>query len=249
MQPRIYTYKVTFEEIPHWYWGVHKEKSYNDGYVGSPVTHRWVWDFYTPKIQILETFPFTEEGWKEAQLVEKRLISPDLNNPLCLNEAVGGIKSILAIQKGGITAGSLNARLRKGICDPAYFKSDRKIEQAIKNGKTSFERKVGCHSPEFLKSEKRRLTSQKAGLRNVELGLGFCSDEARRKSKIALSKPLRCVTPSGQVFLFSSAREAERMLSISQATISQAAARGTVIKQGKAKGFFFEMDFTLRKFD
>jgi hypothetical protein len=101
MQPRIYTYKVTFEEIPHWYWGVHKEKSYNDGYTGSPVTHRWMWDFYTPKIQILETFPFSEEGWKEAQLVEKRLITPDLNNPLCLNENCGGFLSLSLCSEAG----------------------------------------------------------------------------------------------------------------------------------------------------
>jgi hypothetical protein len=26
MQPRIYTYKITFEGSPYWYWGVHKEK-------------------------------------------------------------------------------------------------------------------------------------------------------------------------------------------------------------------------------
>jgi len=89
MQPRIYTYKITFEEIPHWYWGIHKEKRYNDGYMGSPVTHKWMWEFYTPKIQILEVFPFTDEGWKEASEVELRLIRPDLNNPFCLNEGCG----------------------------------------------------------------------------------------------------------------------------------------------------------------
>ena len=90
MQPRIYTYKITFEEVPYWYWGVHKEKKFREFYLGSPVTHKWVWDFYTPKVQILEFFPNTEEGWKEANLVEDRLILPDLNNPLCLNEFVNG---------------------------------------------------------------------------------------------------------------------------------------------------------------
>jgi hypothetical protein len=101
MQPRIYTYKITFEEIPHWYWGVHKEKRYNDGYMGSPVTHKWMWEFYTPKIQILEVFPFTEKGWKEANLVEDRLIKPDLNNPFCLNEGCGARVSREASQRGG----------------------------------------------------------------------------------------------------------------------------------------------------
>lgn len=101
MQPRIYTYKITFEEIPHWYWGVHKEKKFRELYLGSPVTHRWMWDFYTPKVQILEFFPNTEEGWKEANLVEDRLIKPDLNNPLCLNEGCGARVSRAAAQRGG----------------------------------------------------------------------------------------------------------------------------------------------------
>jgi hypothetical protein len=56
MTPRIYTYKITFEEIPHWYWGVHKEKNYGEEYLGSPVTHAWMWEFYTPRVQLLEFF-------------------------------------------------------------------------------------------------------------------------------------------------------------------------------------------------
>jgi hypothetical protein len=102
MQPRIYTYKITFEEIPHWYWGVHKERRYNDGYMGSPVTHKWMWEFYTPKIQILEVFPFTDEGWKEASQVELRLIRPELNNPLCLNEGCGPRVSLEISRRNGI---------------------------------------------------------------------------------------------------------------------------------------------------
>jgi hypothetical protein len=101
MQPRIYTYKITFEEVPYWYWGVHKEKKFGELYLGSPKTHRWVWEFYTPKVQILEFFPFTEAGWKEAQEVEKRLIRNDLNNPLCLNESCGGMLSHEVCSKGG----------------------------------------------------------------------------------------------------------------------------------------------------
>jgi general stress protein YciG len=102
--PRIYTYKITFEETPHWYWGAHKEKKFGEIYMGSPVTRKWMWDFYTPEIQILELFPYTNEGWKEARLVEDRIILPDLNNSLCLNEHVGGNFSLemcsLAGKKG-----------------------------------------------------------------------------------------------------------------------------------------------------
>jgi len=98
---RIYTYKVTFEEIPHWYWGVHKEKRHNDGYLGSPKTHKWMWEFYTPKIQILEFFTFTDEGWANALEVEQRLIRPDLNNPFCLNERCGATRSLKSLSEAG----------------------------------------------------------------------------------------------------------------------------------------------------
>ena len=99
--PRIYTYKITFEEIPHWYWGVHKEKKFGETYMGSPVSHKWMWDFYTPEIQILEFFPYTKEGWKEARLIEDRIILPDLNNSLCLNEHLGGNFSLEKCSLGG----------------------------------------------------------------------------------------------------------------------------------------------------
>ena len=100
MKPRTYTYKVTFEEIPDWYWGSHKEDKYDDGYLGSPSTHAWKWEFYTPHLQVLEVFPHTDEGWAEARKVEDRCIRPDLNNPLCLNEHVGGCMSLEVLRQG-----------------------------------------------------------------------------------------------------------------------------------------------------
>ena len=57
LKSRIYVYKITFEETSDWYWGVHKEREFNEFYMGSPVTHAWKWDFYTPHLQILEVFP------------------------------------------------------------------------------------------------------------------------------------------------------------------------------------------------
>ena len=35
MQPRIYTYKITFEEVPYYYYGSKKEKYFNEEYWGS----------------------------------------------------------------------------------------------------------------------------------------------------------------------------------------------------------------------
>ena len=142
MQPRIYTYKITFEEIPDWYWGSHKEKKHGESYMGSPVTHAWKWDFYTPHLQICELFPCTDEGWAQAREVEDRCIKPDLNNPLCLNEHVGGLMSLEVCRKagvnggklGGVIAGGNNKTKKKGICDPSYIKSENKKDTCRKNG-------------------------------------------------------------------------------------------------------------------
>jgi hypothetical protein len=105
--PRIYLYKVTFEEIPDFYWGIHKEKSFEDGYLGSPITHAWKWDFYTPHLQVCEVFDYSEAGWKEAHSVEKRVIRNDLNNPLCLNEHCGGYFSLDSCRKAGQIGGAI----------------------------------------------------------------------------------------------------------------------------------------------
>jgi hypothetical protein len=197
MQPRIYTYKITFEEIPHWYWGVHKEKSYNDGYMGSPVTHRWVWDFYTPKIQVLETFPFTEEGWKEAQLVEKRLIAPDLNNPLCLNEGLGPVVSLRGKSAGGKASyemgvgvhdlehkGSGVRKCREeglGVYDPEF---QRRCQETQK------EKQIGIYSPDFMekmKENEKGVYNKEGKTRALETQRlkksGLWDPEVRKKGK------------------------------------------------------------------
>ena len=96
MQPRIYTYKVTFKEVPYWYWGSHKEKRYGEKYLGTPKSHKWMWDFYTPEICILEFF----ETWEEARKVENRLIKQDLEKKFCLNEHCGGSMSLASLKKG-----------------------------------------------------------------------------------------------------------------------------------------------------
>jgi hypothetical protein len=107
MDPRIYVYKITFEETPDWYWGVHKELRFNEFYMGSPVTNAWKWEFYTPKKQIVQFFEYSDKGFKEARELEDRLILPDLHNPLCLNESIGGRYSLTSCSVGGKTASEL----------------------------------------------------------------------------------------------------------------------------------------------
>ena len=101
--PRIYTYKITFEEVPYYYYGVHKEKVFGEEYWGSPITNKWCWELYTPKKQILETFSFADEGWLEANLVEDRIIKPFYQtDKWCLNASCGGKISLDVRRKTGL---------------------------------------------------------------------------------------------------------------------------------------------------
>lgn len=171
MQPRIYTYKVTFEEVPHWYWGVHKEKRFGKPYFGSPVTHRWMWEFYTPKIQMLEFFPYTDEGWEEARKVERRIVLQDLNNPLCLNENCGGTPSLSALCRGGALA--------KELCLGIFAEGNTNRRAG---GIATRERKIGIHSPEW--------DARKGGIALRDRGLGIFAipPEEKRKHSIEGAK-------------------------------------------------------------
>jgi len=91
---KFYTYRVTFPGFPWFYYGVHRDNG--KPYFGSPVTHKWVWDFYECEVQILEWF----NSWEEALAIEQRLIRPFLDDPNCLNEHCGGNLSPAACRRG-----------------------------------------------------------------------------------------------------------------------------------------------------
>ena len=127
MTSRIYTYKVTFQEVPYFYWGAHKEKKHGELYLGSPVTHAWVWDFYTPSIQVLEFF----DTWEEAQQVEERLIRPYLDNPLCLNEHCSGKISLEQRRKGGLSCVEKHRKNKTGL----HGMSRQQLSEAAKKAR------------------------------------------------------------------------------------------------------------------
>ena len=105
--PRIYTYRVSFEEVPYYYYGVHKEKKYNEEYFGTPITNKWCWEVYTPKKQILEYF----DCWEEAQKVEARIIKEFYNqDKWCLNAHVQGVFSLQSKSKAGKIGGKIGGR-------------------------------------------------------------------------------------------------------------------------------------------
>jgi hypothetical protein len=171
MQPRIYTYKITFEEVPYWYWGVHKEKKFGELYLGSPVTHKWVWGFYTPEIRILELFPFTETGWKQACEIENRLILPDLNNSLCLNERCGPKSSLLSCANGGRIGGKTQGRINVESGHMEWIQQFKDPEQIRELGRTQGLKNVLSGQLESLRTpEHQRLAGKAGGLAAVQSG-------------------------------------------------------------------------------
>ena len=138
--PRVYTYKITFIDTPYYYYGVHKEKRFNEEYWGSPKTNKWCWELYTPKKQILEIFDYNNKGWIEAQEVEGRLIKPVFNtDKWCLNANCLGIFSLENKRKAGIEA----KNKRTGI---HAFTKEKKFQVCSNGGIKSYELNLGVHS-------------------------------------------------------------------------------------------------------
>lgn len=155
MKPRIYTYKITFEEISHFYFGIHKERKFGETYWGTPISHAWMWDFYTPHKQILEFF----ETWEEGKVIEDRLIRPYLNDPLCLNEAVGFFMSTESCRRGGLIAAAKAEKEGYGLYAP---KTDKQLESSRKCG-----REIG-----FMYGVEN---GRRVGTENYQLGRGIFS--------------------------------------------------------------------------
>jgi hypothetical protein len=190
MEPRIYTYKITFEEVPYWYWGVHKEKEFGEEYWGSPTTNAWAWDLYTPKKQILELFPNTDEGWASANLLEDRLIKPDINNPFCLNESYGGFFSLKSLRKGAQsrnklprtpeTSKKLSLKLKKRWEDESY--REKNLPKLLSTQKKATE---AAQSEEARDKQKQtfKLTGHNKGEKNSQYGTKLIHNKTLRITK------------------------------------------------------------------
>ena len=194
--PRIYLYKIAFEEVPYYYYGVHKEKVFGEEYWGSPYTHRWCWELYTPKKQILQYFDFTDEGWIEAQEVEKRIIKPVYtDDKWCLNESCGGYFSLNTLSIGGQNGGKKSKELGVGFFAMSEEEKYQARSKGAKKGmgaKKIKELGVGIFS---LTDEQRKTAGRKGGEKVVELGIGFCgrskekmSEDGRKAGKIGGKK-------------------------------------------------------------
>jgi len=190
--PRIYLYKITFEEVPYYYYGVHKEKYFNDDYWGSPKTNKWCWELYTPKKQILEIFEFSDEGWLEANKVEERLIKPYFNtDKWCLNENCGGIISLKVLRENG----NKSYELGLGAHSLTYEEKSKygriggeiggkiggKKGGAI-SGKQTYEMGIGIHAQT---PEEKAEQARKGHETQKELGIGFWGLTLEQRQKNA----------------------------------------------------------------
>jgi hypothetical protein len=183
--PRIYIYKITFEEVLYYYYGVHKEKKFNEYYMGSPVTHKWAWNFYTPKKQILEVFPFTDEGWLEAQEIEERLIKPVFNaDKWCLNESCGGKMSLKSRSEAGKIGGAVGSKKAKELGVGIFgLSKERRTEIAKKSVQKAKENKTGI----FALTKEQLSENSKKGIKKMKennLGIFGLTKEEKRKNSI-----------------------------------------------------------------
>jgi len=208
----IYTYKITFEEVPYYYYGVRKQKKENEEYFGTPVTHKWVWELYTPKKQILEIFDYSDEGWIKAQEVEKRLIKPFYNNdPYCLNENVGGFVSLDSLSKLGKklyeTKSGMFSRTKEKWCEDSRKAGKIMGNKHYKNG-------TGIFSlTEEQKLENCKKGGKIQGHKSKELGTGIFSltkeeqrENGRKYGKLGgkvvaekYSKSFSLMSPTGEI--------------------------------------------------
>lgn len=173
--PRIYTYKITFEEVPYYYYGMHEEKVYDEEYWGSPKTHKWCWEIYTPKKQILETFISREDAGE----IERRLIKPVYNtDKWCLNANCAGVFSLDTCSKAGKKGSKIAKEMNVGI-----FSMTK--EEQILAGKKSYESRIknGTDGLSKLTTEERQKNGSKMGKITYELKLGIHSQTKEEQSE------------------------------------------------------------------
>lgn len=198
--PRIYVYKITFEEVSHYYYGVHKEKKFDEYYMGTPISNRWMWDFYTPKKQILEFFEYSNSGWKDANRVEQRIIKMFFNDDIyCLNENCAGVASLKYLSIAGKKGGSNTYKLKAGMFS---LTKDEHIKNCKKGTQTQKDKKIGIFGAtsqelsEWSKKGNLKITKDDkikygkiggkiSGDRCKELSIGICGLTKEQRQEIA----------------------------------------------------------------
>ena len=198
MQPRIYTYKITFDEVPYYYYGIKKEDYYGEEYWGSSKTNKWCWELYTPKKQILEIFEYTDDGWINGLEIEKRLIRPVYQtDKWCLNESCGGQISLDVRRKTGKKVGNIQGPIRYKTKTGIFAMSEEEWKNnRSKGGKTSSKNNMQQGKAIFAMSGKERSDAgRKGGNVNAKNRTGVCgrtkekmSEDGKKGGKISGKK-------------------------------------------------------------
>ena len=179
--PRIYTYKITFEEVSYYYYGSKKEKYFDEEYWGSPVTNKWCWELYTPKKQILELFDYSDEGYIEAQEVEGRLIKPVYNaDKWCLNANCNGKISLNERRKAGKRGGLVGPKKAKELGVGIFgLSKEKRSETGKKSAQKAKDNKTGI----FSLTKEQLSENSKKGIKKMKennLGIfGFSKEEKK----------------------------------------------------------------------
>lgn len=205
--PRIYLYKITFEEVPYYYYGIHREKKFGEKYWGSPKTNKWCWRLYTPKKQILQIFEYSDEGWFKANEIEKRIVKLFYNtDKWCLNENCAGVSSLKYASIGGKKAKelglgvhglTLGQRRKNGRIGGNKTKENkqgifsRTKEEMIEHAKITLTKSVRSKAGKKgysnglkkLSPEQRSENGKKAGSKTKELGVGIFALTPEKKKE------------------------------------------------------------------
>lgn len=195
MNPRIYVYKITFLEVPHYYYGMHEEKKYDEYYMGSPKTNKNYWKKYTPQKEILEVF----ETRKSAIECETNFIKPVYKTDLyCLNECCNGVVDIEICKMGGTKAYELGLGVHGRTPEQMSLDSLKSVaihrqnktgffsnENQCKYGKIAYDKKSGVHG--FTK-EQRIENGLKSAEKHRKNNTGFFSSEVQKQNALKCYK-------------------------------------------------------------
>ena len=185
-----YTYTIWFVD-GYYYHGYSRYKGknpLNDGYYGSPTTHKekWVTTMHWKKVT------GTYETLNEATLAEQDLIRPVFrDDPFCLNAACNGAVLPECREKGRQTARERGS----GFFDPEFQQSEMMQEVRKKNGKKSGD--LASVTGQLAKAragidpEKRKETCRQTALKLQSEGRGLGAipfEERSQRSKETVKK-------------------------------------------------------------
>ena len=197
---KYYTYKVTFEDLPgYFYYGFHKDNG--KPYSGSPVTWRCFWEQFQPEVQVLQWY----NTYEDAKNSEESILRATWKSAYSLNENCGGRFSEEVHKKNGIKA----LESESGIHNPEYRNSEEYKKMLSDNGRKTgeemgkevgqraVEEKRGIHNPEYKESEEFKIHRSNNGRKVVEEQLGIYNPKNKQilsdNGKSSTSQKWMCV--------------------------------------------------------